>query len=177
MCGIVGILGSHEVAPLLVESLKRLEYRGYDSAGIATAERGIFHIHKTRGQVREGFRTRDMRALLGTMGLGHVRYATKGAAVGAAVGTAVGEAEGAWALGADVAVPDGAGAAVGASGLVDAPAVAPSVRPSVPASAMPPIASTATSSEVRTSRSDRPVRWARPVIRPSRGPGPSCAPM
>ena len=40
MCGIVGVLGSHEVAPLLVEALKRLEYRGYDSAGIATVQNG-----------------------------------------------------------------------------------------------------------------------------------------
>jgi glucosamine--fructose-6-phosphate aminotransferase (isomerizing) len=40
MCGIVGILGHHEVAPLILESLKRLEYRGYDSAGIATVDKG-----------------------------------------------------------------------------------------------------------------------------------------
>ncbi len=46
MCGIVGILGTHEVAPLLVESLKRLEYRGYDSAGIATVNDG--HLDRRR---------------------------------------------------------------------------------------------------------------------------------
>ena len=41
MCGIVGVLSDHEVAPILVEALKRLEYRGYDSAGIATVNRGV----------------------------------------------------------------------------------------------------------------------------------------
>ncbi len=46
MCGIIGILGTHEVAPLLVETLKRLEYRGYDSAGIATVNHG--HLERRR---------------------------------------------------------------------------------------------------------------------------------
>jgi amidophosphoribosyltransferase len=80
MCGIVGLVAHEPANQLVYDSLLLLQHRGQDSAGIATAEGGIFHIHKTKGQVREGFRTRDMRALLGTMGLGHVRYATKGAA-------------------------------------------------------------------------------------------------
>ncbi|MCU1480334.1 MAG: amidophosphoribosyltransferase [Subtercola sp.] len=78
MCGIVGIVSSEPVNQLVYDSLLLLQHRGQDSTGIATAERDIFHIVKAKGQVREAFRTRDMRSLLGTMGLGHVRYATKG---------------------------------------------------------------------------------------------------
>ncbi len=55
-----------------------LQHRGQDSTGIATSDESTLHIHKSKGQVREGYRTRDMRALLGTIGLGHVRYATRG---------------------------------------------------------------------------------------------------
>lgn len=80
MCGIVGLVAHEPANQLVYDSLLLLQHRGQDSTGIATAEGSVFHVHKTRGQVREGFRTRDMRALLGTMGLGHVRYATKGAA-------------------------------------------------------------------------------------------------
>ena len=65
----------------IYDALLLLQHRGQDSTGIATAEpSGVFHITKARGQVREAFRTRDMRSLLGTIGLGHVRYATKGTA-------------------------------------------------------------------------------------------------
>ncbi len=65
----------------IYDALLLLQHRGQDSTGIATAENtGILHIAKARGQVREAFRTRDMRALLGPIGLGHVRYATKGTA-------------------------------------------------------------------------------------------------
>ncbi len=80
MCGIVGLVAHEPANQLVYDSLLLLQHRGQDSTGIATAEGSVFHIHKTRGQVREAFRTRDMRALLGNMGLGHVRYATKGAA-------------------------------------------------------------------------------------------------
>jgi len=80
MCGIVGLVAHEPANQLVYDSLLLLQHRGQDSTGIATAEGSVFHVHKTRGQVREGFRTRDMRALLGNMGLGHVRYATKGAA-------------------------------------------------------------------------------------------------
>jgi amidophosphoribosyltransferase len=73
MCGIVGLVAHEPANQLVYDSLLLLQHRGQDSAGIATAEGGIFHVHKTKGQVREGFRTRDMRALLGNMGLGHVR--------------------------------------------------------------------------------------------------------
>ena len=53
MCGIVGVLGNHEVAPLLVESLKRLEYRGYDSAGIATVNHGKLDRRRAVGNERK----------------------------------------------------------------------------------------------------------------------------
>ncbi|RFA17960.1 amidophosphoribosyltransferase [Subtercola boreus] len=78
MCGIVGIVSSEPVNQLVYDSLLLLQHRGQDSTGIATAERDTFHVVKAKGQVREAFRTRDMRSLLGTMGLGHVRYATHG---------------------------------------------------------------------------------------------------
>jgi amidophosphoribosyltransferase len=80
MCGIVGIVSSEPANQLIYDSLLLLQHRGQDSTGIATADGRSFHLHKAKGQVREAFRTRDMRALPGTMGLGHVRYATKGAA-------------------------------------------------------------------------------------------------
>jgi amidophosphoribosyltransferase len=78
MCGIVGIVSTEAVNQSVYDSLLLLQHRGQDSTGIATADGSVFHMHKARGQVREGFRTRDMRALLGNMGLGHARYTTKG---------------------------------------------------------------------------------------------------
>ena len=81
MCGIVGIVGHALVNQDIYDSLLLLQHRGQDSTGIATAEpSGVVHMNKQRGMVREAFRTRDMRTLLGTIGLGHVRYATKGTA-------------------------------------------------------------------------------------------------
>jgi amidophosphoribosyltransferase len=81
MCGIVGMVGHNSVNQEIYDALLLLQHRGQDSTGIATAEpNGVFHQHKVKGQVREAFRTRDMRALLGNIGLGHVRYATKGTA-------------------------------------------------------------------------------------------------
>jgi amidophosphoribosyltransferase len=78
MCGIVGIVSNEPVNQQVYDSLLLLQHRGQDSTGIATADGSMFHMHKARGQVREAFRTRDMRALLGRMGLGHARYTTKG---------------------------------------------------------------------------------------------------
>ncbi|MCR2794138.1 amidophosphoribosyltransferase [Microbacterium sp. zg.Y625] len=81
MCGIVGIVGHALVNQDIYDSLLLLQHRGQDSTGIATAEpSGVVHMNKQRGMVREAFRTRDMRTLLGTIGLGHVRYATRGTA-------------------------------------------------------------------------------------------------
>ena len=77
MCGIVGVVGGGLANQEVYDALLLLQHRGQDSTGIATAERnGVFHIAKAKGQVREAFRTRDMRSLLGEIGLGHVRYAT-----------------------------------------------------------------------------------------------------
>ena len=78
MCGIVGIVSSHSVNQQIYDALSLLQHRGQDSTGIATADGDTFHIHKAKGQVREAYRTRDMRSLIGTAGLGHVRYATRG---------------------------------------------------------------------------------------------------
>ena len=80
MCGIVGIVSTALVNQQIYDSLLLLQHRGQDSTGIATMDGSVFHLHKARGQVREAYRTRDMRSLIGNIGLGHVRYATKGAA-------------------------------------------------------------------------------------------------
>ncbi len=80
MCGIVGIVSPEPVNQQVYDALLLLQHRGQDSTGIATADGPTFHIHKAKGQVREAFRTRDMRSLVGKMGLGHVRYATSGGA-------------------------------------------------------------------------------------------------
>ncbi|MCU1471457.1 MAG: amidophosphoribosyltransferase [Glaciihabitans sp.] len=79
MCGIVGIVSAQPVNQQVYDSLLLLQHRGQDSTGIATAD-NTFHMFKARGQVREAYRTRDMRSLTGTMGLGHCRYATHGSA-------------------------------------------------------------------------------------------------
>lgn len=80
MCGIVGIVSAEPVNQHIYDSLLLLQHRGQDSTGIATSEGNVFHMHKERGHVNEAFRGRDMRSLLGTIGLGHVRYATRGEA-------------------------------------------------------------------------------------------------
>jgi amidophosphoribosyltransferase len=80
MCGIVGVSAAQPVNQLIYDSLLLLQHRGQDSTGIATDENGSFHMVKVKGQVREAYRTRDMRTLLGSTGLGHVRYATRGSA-------------------------------------------------------------------------------------------------
>ncbi|WP_167143523.1 amidophosphoribosyltransferase [Canibacter zhoujuaniae] len=80
MCGIVGIVASEPVNQQIYDSLLLLQHRGQDSTGIATVDGSSLHIVKTKGQVRESYRTRDMRSLLGNIGLGHVRYATRGSA-------------------------------------------------------------------------------------------------
>ncbi len=80
MCGIVGIVSTQQVNQQIYDSLLLLQHRGQDSTGIATMEGNVFHIHKSKGQVREAYRTRNMRTLSGNIGVGHVRYATQGAA-------------------------------------------------------------------------------------------------
>jgi len=80
MCGIVGIVSQDPVNQQIYDALLLLQHRGQDSTGMATADGSQLHLFKAKGQVRETYRTRDMRSLLGTMGIGHVRYATAGAA-------------------------------------------------------------------------------------------------
>ncbi len=80
MCGIVGVLGNHEVAPLLVESLKRLEYRGYDSAGIATVNHGKLDRRRAVGKLVNLSDLLVHDPLAGKAGIGHTRWATHGAA-------------------------------------------------------------------------------------------------
>ena len=80
MCGIIGILGQHEVAPLLVEGLKRLEYRGYDSAGIATINDGKLDRRRAVGKLANLSDLLVHDPLAGKSGIGHTRWATHGAA-------------------------------------------------------------------------------------------------
>jgi glucosamine--fructose-6-phosphate aminotransferase (isomerizing) len=79
LCGIVGVLGDHEVAPLLVEALKRLEYRGYDSAGIATVNRGRLDRRRAVGKLVNLSDKLVHEPLPGKAGIGHTRWATHGA--------------------------------------------------------------------------------------------------
>lgn len=78
MCGILGVVSASSVNQLLYDGLLVLQHRGQDAAGIATADGLTLHLHKGSGLVRDVFRTRNMRALPGNMGIGHVRYPTAG---------------------------------------------------------------------------------------------------
>lgn len=78
MCGIVGVLGQHEAAPLLVEALKRLEYRGYDSAGIATVNDGALESRRAIGKLVNLSDLLVHNPLAGKSGIGHTRWATHG---------------------------------------------------------------------------------------------------
>lgn len=79
MCGIIGILGNHEVAPTLVEALRRLEYRGYDSAGIATVDGGHLDRRRAVGKLVNLSDLLVHNPLRGKSGIGHTRWATHGA--------------------------------------------------------------------------------------------------
>src|SRR6185312_12881928 len=78
MCGIVGILGREPVAGQLVEALKRLEYRGYDSAGVATLEHGALARRRAEGKLKNLEAKLAREPLAGTIGIGHTRWATHG---------------------------------------------------------------------------------------------------
>ena len=79
MCGIVGYVGKREAAPILLDGLRRLEYRGYDSAGVAIANKGVLQIHKKKGKIDEGLaRLLRQVPLAGCFGIGHTRWATHG---------------------------------------------------------------------------------------------------
>ncbi|MCP1660943.1 amidophosphoribosyltransferase [Neisseria perflava] len=78
MCGVLGLVSHEPVNQLLYDGLQMLQHRGQDAAGIVTAEGNKFHMHKSKGMVREAFRTRNMRDLVGNAGIAHVRYPTAG---------------------------------------------------------------------------------------------------
>jgi glutamine---fructose-6-phosphate transaminase (isomerizing) len=79
MCGIVGVIGSRQAAPLILDSLRRLEYRGYDSAGIATLVNGHIERRRAEGKLGNLAAVLDRLPLTGTTGIGHTRWATHGA--------------------------------------------------------------------------------------------------
>jgi len=79
MCGIVGYIGEQEASPILVDGLKKLEYRGYDSAGIAVYNGSCIDVMKTKGRLKDLEEKLEGRAVKGTAGIGHTRWATHGA--------------------------------------------------------------------------------------------------
>ena len=78
MCGIVGITSSKPVTSSIINSLRKLEYRGYDSAGIATLDKGFINEVKCEGRVDNLEKNLLKKKLLGNVGVGHVRWATHG---------------------------------------------------------------------------------------------------
>jgi glucosamine--fructose-6-phosphate aminotransferase (isomerizing) len=78
MCGIIGIIGTEPAAPQLVDALKRLEYRGYDSAGVATLEEGRLTRRRAEGKLKNLEKRLGLEPLAGTIGIGHTRWATHG---------------------------------------------------------------------------------------------------
>jgi glucosamine--fructose-6-phosphate aminotransferase (isomerizing) len=78
MCGIVGYVGPREAAPILLDGLKRLEYRGYDSAGIATLSNGSFSVSRSPGKLSNLVEKLNGAKSAGTTGIGHTRWATHG---------------------------------------------------------------------------------------------------
>jgi glutamine---fructose-6-phosphate transaminase (isomerizing) len=78
MCGIIGIVGHEPVAQQLVDALKRLEYRGYDSAGVATLEHGVLTRRRAEGKLKNLEQRLAREPLSGTIGIGHTRWATHG---------------------------------------------------------------------------------------------------
>src|ERR1700729_4281611 len=78
MCGIVRYIGKRDAPPVLVEGLHRLEYRGYDSAGLAVVHRGRLQVTKTAGRVQDLRDKLDAKQTKATIGIGHTRWATHG---------------------------------------------------------------------------------------------------
>ena len=78
MCGIVAYIGPKDAAPILLEGLKRLEYRGYDSAGIAVVQDGKITLRRAAGKLSNLIRKVEARPVHGTAGIGHTRWATHG---------------------------------------------------------------------------------------------------
>src|SRR5512137_820864 len=78
MCGIIGYTGNEPAVPILVEGLKKLEYRGYDSSGIAVLQNGKLELRRAVGKLQNLESVLRSETLTGTMGIGHVRWATHG---------------------------------------------------------------------------------------------------
>ena len=78
MCGIVGYIGNQKASPILVNGLLKLEYRGYDSAGLATIENGKIEVLKDKGRVKNLYELEKKNNLKGTVGIAHTRWATHG---------------------------------------------------------------------------------------------------
>ena len=78
MCGIVGYIGSQKATPILIDGLLSLEYRGYDSAGIATIENDVIKVMKDKGRVKNLYDLDGINDLIGTVGIAHTRWATHG---------------------------------------------------------------------------------------------------
>ena len=78
MCGIIGYVGNEPAVPILIEGLKKLEYRGYDSSGIAVLQNGRLELRRAVGKLQNLESVLQREALTGTMGIGHVRWATHG---------------------------------------------------------------------------------------------------
>jgi glucosamine--fructose-6-phosphate aminotransferase (isomerizing) len=78
MCGIVGYVGKKEAVPILLNGLKKLEYRGYDSSGLCISSKGKLNIIKRQGRISELENTPQLNLLSGKMGIGHTRWATHG---------------------------------------------------------------------------------------------------
>jgi len=79
VCGIVGVIGAADAAPRIIEGLKRLEYRGYDSAGLATLVNGGFDLRRAAGKLSGLEELVNQRPVSGALGIGHTRWATHGA--------------------------------------------------------------------------------------------------
>ena len=79
MCGIVGYIGQQVAMPILLDGLRRLEYRGYDSAGIATLVDGRIERRRAEGKLVNLAGALERQPLAGTIGIGHTRWATPGA--------------------------------------------------------------------------------------------------
>jgi glucosamine--fructose-6-phosphate aminotransferase (isomerizing) len=78
MCGIIGYIGSKNIVPLLIDGLKKLEYRGYDSAGMAVVDSGKLYLQRVKGKINELESTLEGKSVSGQYGLGHTRWATHG---------------------------------------------------------------------------------------------------
>ena len=78
MCGIVGYIGKQKAVPILFAGLTKLEYRGYDSAGIATIEEGKISVFKDKGRVKNLYDIKEIEELQGNVGIAHTRWATHG---------------------------------------------------------------------------------------------------